>query len=50
VEDAAFARDTVVVLDGLLEHSRRVDVHAPSWASTESRRDWLSRNWPSLMG
>jgi hypothetical protein len=50
VHDEAFARATVATLDGLLSQSRRVDLQAQSWALTESRRDWLGRNWPSLMG
>jgi phosphatidylserine/phosphatidylglycerophosphate/cardiolipin synthase-like enzyme len=50
VHDEAFARATIATLDGLLAQSRRVDLQAQSWALTESRRDWLGRNWPSLMG
>jgi phosphatidylserine/phosphatidylglycerophosphate/cardiolipin synthase-like enzyme len=50
VHDVPFARETVKTLEGLLANSRRVDLTAQRWSQTESRRDWLSRNWPSLMG
>ena len=49
VHDAGFAAKTLASLDALLATSRRVDLTAPSWSENEARRDWLSRNWPSLM-
>jgi phosphatidylserine/phosphatidylglycerophosphate/cardiolipin synthase-like enzyme len=50
VHDAGLARQTLAQIDGLLAHSRRVDVHGPAWADAESRREWLSRHWPNLIG
>ncbi|MFZ5440601.1 MAG: phospholipase D-like domain-containing protein [Myxococcota bacterium] len=50
VHDAAFARRALSQLEGLFAFSRRVDVTGPGWADTEARREWLSRNWPNLMG
>jgi phosphatidylserine/phosphatidylglycerophosphate/cardiolipin synthase-like enzyme len=50
VHDAGLARRTLAQIDGMLAHSRRVDVHGPAWADAESRREWLSRHWPNLIG
>lgn len=50
VHDEGFARRALGQLDGLLAFSRRVDPTGPGWGDTEARREWLSRNWPNLMG
>lgn len=49
VHDASFVRDTLLELDALLATARPVDLTSGSWKEDEARRDWLSRNWPTVM-
>jgi len=48
VEHAGFARSTLDTLEGLMAVARPVDLRTPSWSEVEARREWLSRNWPTL--
>lgn len=50
IHDAEFARQTLASLNALLARSRLVDPLAPSWAHDADRREWLARNWPSIVG
>ena len=48
VHDGGFTRDTLEALEPLMAAARPVDLRTPSWREVEARREWLSRNWPTL--
>lgn len=48
VHDAGFARSTLAELEPLMATGRPVDLRVGSWKEDEARREWLSRNWPTL--
>ena len=48
VHDAGFARATLAQLEALIVGARPVDLKTGSWKEEEARREWLSRNWPTL--
>ncbi|MDP1829516.1 MAG: phosphatidylserine/phosphatidylglycerophosphate/cardiolipin synthase family protein [Archangium sp.] len=48
VHDAGFARTTLAELEPLMTAGRPVDLRVGSWKEDEARREWLSRNWPTL--
>lgn len=50
VHDAAFAGSVIQMFEDHRTSARRVDVSAGEWLSESSRRAWLSRNWPNLVG
>jgi cardiolipin synthase A/B len=48
VHDAGFARTVLGELEPMLTSARPVDLRTAGWKEVEARRDWLSRNWPTL--
>jgi cardiolipin synthase A/B len=48
VHDEGFAKTVLAELEPLLTAARPVDLRHPGWKEVEARRDWLSRNWPTL--
>lgn len=50
VHDQGFAQTTLAALAPVLAEARRVDVGTGDWASQHSRREWLGRHWPSIVG
>jgi phosphatidylserine/phosphatidylglycerophosphate/cardiolipin synthase-like enzyme len=48
VHDGAFARETLAQLEPMIGTARPVDLKSGSWKEEEARREWLSRNWPTL--
>ncbi len=48
VHDEAFTRTTLEALEPLMSAARPVDLRMPSWSEVQARREWLSRNWPTL--
>ncbi len=50
VHGADFARGALSQLAPLLAQARRVDLSDERWARESSRRNWLGRHWPALVG
>ena len=50
VEDPVVAGALEARLDALLARSVRVDPADPAWQQLASRRAWLSRYWPAIIG
>ncbi len=48
VHDVGFAKSVLAELEPLLVAARPVDLRKAGWKEVEARRDWLSRNWPTL--
>jgi hypothetical protein len=48
VRHAGFARATLDELEPIMTSARPVDLRTGSWKEDEARREWLSRNWPTL--
>lgn len=48
VHDAGFAKSVLAELEPLLTTARPVDLRTAGWKEVEARREWLSRNWPTL--
>lgn len=49
VHDRAFTRAALDALEGLMQAARPVDLSSDSWLDVQGRREWLSRNWPTLI-
>lgn len=49
VHDRDFARATLSELDILMQTGRPIDAASASWREVAARREWLSRNWPSII-
>jgi phosphatidylserine/phosphatidylglycerophosphate/cardiolipin synthase-like enzyme len=50
VQDPAVAGALEARLDALIARSVRVDPADPAWQQLASRRAWLSRHWPAIIG
>jgi phosphatidylserine/phosphatidylglycerophosphate/cardiolipin synthase-like enzyme len=49
VEDRDFVARALEGLAPVFAQARRVDLSTEAWTKDETRRQWLGRNWPSLM-
>ena len=50
VHDTRVAHDALRLVEGLVRHSRPVDVTSEGWRREAPRRAWISEHWPSLVG
>jgi phosphatidylserine/phosphatidylglycerophosphate/cardiolipin synthase-like enzyme len=48
VHDVGFAKSVLGELEPLMTSARPVDLRTAGWKEVEARREWLSRNWPTL--
>lgn len=48
VHDRAFTRSALQELEALMEAARPVDLSSGGWREVQARREWLSRNWPTV--
>lgn len=49
VHDRAFVKQALEELGALLRAARPIDASSASWREVQARREWLSRNWPTII-